>query len=257
MEARRASTPPPAAAKQRPSKKKAKKDSRRRSSIADRFAALPPEVHDRIVALLPFWDVIQLYGVCRAWRRLRLHRKATVVNIDLRDLVMVDGCTLYDPDIYGLRVALGDKRTRPVETLSLAYWAGHRDMREHADTLMEKVQPHKIRISLSLNRGAGVLDAFFRRLERWTMFVPFLANEFEIEGGGHRVPVIDDSTAPAPSYSRCSPSPTRSSTTRRASAPCARSRSAASPSPCRSRRDSGARSWSACASRAAASSTAR
>ncbi|KAG2615400.1 hypothetical protein PVAP13_3NG060200 [Panicum virgatum] len=170
-----------------------------RSSAAARFAALPPDVRERILALLPYWDVIQLYGVCRAWRRLRLHTTTPVVDIDLRDLLMVDGCTIYEAAIYGLRVALGDeRRSRPVEMLDLTYCSGDRDMRTHADNLMERVQPHRIRISLArscaLTTGE-LLDAFFRRLDRWVMYVPFLAGELELRGGDHRVPMIDGTGA--------------------------------------------------------------
>jgi len=157
---------------QRPLRKGKRGD---RSSAAARFAALPPEVLDRILALLPYWDVIQLYGVCRAWRRLRLHSITPVVNIDLRDLLMVDGCTIYDPAIYGLRILLGDeRRSRPVETLDLTYCSGHRDMRTHANSLMELVKPRKIRITLARSCALTtdeLLDAFFRRLDRWVMFV--------------------------------------------------------------------------------------
>ncbi|KAL6905327.1 hypothetical protein ACP4OV_002928 [Aristida adscensionis] len=100
---------------------RAKKKAAKGSSSSDGFAALPPELQERILDLLPYWDVIRLHAVCRAWRRLRLHRSARVVNIDLRDLVMADGRTLYAPAIYGLRVALGEQRSHPVvETLDLA-----------------------------------------------------------------------------------------------------------------------------------------
>ncbi|RLN27912.1 hypothetical protein C2845_PM05G07820 [Panicum miliaceum] len=182
--------PPP---EQRPRKKG---KSGKRGSAAARFAALPPDVRERILALLPYWDVIQLYAVCRSWRRLRLHITTPVVNIDLRDLLMVDGCTIYDPAIYGLRLALGDeRRSRPVETLDLTC-SVDRDMRAHADNLMKRVKPRKIRISLAfVARSCAlttdeILDAFFRRHDRWVM-----AGELELRGGDHRVPVIDGTGA--------------------------------------------------------------
>ncbi|OEL20224.1 putative calcium-binding protein CML28 [Dichanthelium oligosanthes] len=150
---------------------------------------------DGRVDFTEFKQMMRGGGVCRAWRRLRLHRNAPVVNIDLRDFLMIDGCTLYDPAIYGLLVALGERRSRPVETLDLTYSAVDRDMRAHADNLMERVQPHKIRISIS--RGCGLatgelLNAFFRRLDKWVLYVPqFMAGDLELRGGDHRVPVLD------------------------------------------------------------------
>jgi hypothetical protein len=75
---------------------------------------------------------------------------------------MVDGCTIYDPAIYGLRVALGDeRRSRPVEMLDLTYCSGDRDMRTHADTLMERVQPRKIRISAKKIEYLGLRSSHF------------------------------------------------------------------------------------------------
>jgi hypothetical protein len=181
------------------SRKKGKRG--KSSSSARRFTALPCDVHARIIALLPYWDVIQLYGVCRAWRclRLHLHRNASFVNINLRDLLMIDGCTIYNPIIYGLRIALGDKkRSRPVEMLNLTYCVVDRDMRRHTANLMERVQPYNIRISIArfcAQTTEELLDAFFRRLDRWVLDVPFHASDLELRGGDHRVPVLDGTGA--------------------------------------------------------------
>ncbi|EAZ03350.1 hypothetical protein OsI_25490 [Oryza sativa Indica Group] len=120
-------------------------------SAADRFAALPDGVLARIVSMLPYWDVIQLSVVCAAWRRLRLHRAAPVVNIDLREFVLF-GAFLPGYVVLGHRVALRRMR-RPVDKLRLTYFAADRCMNEEANAIIRAVAAREIRITICHGPG--------------------------------------------------------------------------------------------------------
>uniref|UniRef100_A0A0D9WX56 F-box domain-containing protein n=1 Tax=Leersia perrieri TaxID=77586 RepID=A0A0D9WX56_9ORYZ len=156
-------------------------------SIADRFAALPDGVHAQIVSLLPYWDVIQLYAVCRAWRRLALHRAAAVVNIDLREFAMF-GRFVPASVVLGHRSALRRIRCK-VEELDLSYYAGDRCMNEEANAIINTVDTHNISITVSYGPG-DFRTALARGMDKWDLDMPSMATDLQVQGCGHRAPVV-------------------------------------------------------------------
>lgn len=156
-------------------------------SAADRFAALPDGVLARIVSMLPYWDVIQLSAVCAAWRRLRLHRAAPVVNIDLREFVLF-GAFLPGYVVLGHRAALRRMR-RPVDKLRLTYFAADRCMNEEANAIIRAVAAREIRITICHGPG-GARAARARRLDEWDVDVPSTATDLDVRGSGYRAPAV-------------------------------------------------------------------
>ena len=156
---------------------------------ADHLTALPLELRARIVASLPFRQIVQLSALSRPWRRI--HHHAPVVTLRIYEFVCMEDRSRSLPGfdegaILSLRLALArraqDETAPKVDTLDLDYSVA--DPR-HADHLIALADAREIILDVPYNGNPASVRV------PWRLDLPPAARRLHVDGDYmHLAPAI-------------------------------------------------------------------